>query len=195
MLRFIFRWIFRLKGWKLQVENQQGCKRCVMIAAPHTSNWDLILSVPAFELMGIPLKFTIKKEWVRFPYGKMFREIGAIPIDRSPDKQGNRKSKVEEMTELFEKFDEIAIMVTPEGTRSLNGNWKSGFYHVALNAKVPIGLGYLDYKKKLAGVGDVFMPSGNIDEDMARIMRFYKTINPKYPEKFSVDESFLNEQL
>jgi 1-acyl-sn-glycerol-3-phosphate acyltransferase len=195
MVKAFFRLLFRLKGWSLQVPDVAACSRCVMIAAPHTSNWDLILTLPAFDQMGIPLKFTIKKEWVRFPYDRFFRNIGAVPIDRAP-KQGKKKgSKVEEMAKLFDEYEEIAMLVTPEGTRSPNPNWKTGFYHVAVKAQVPIALGYLDYEKKVAGVGDIFMPSGNVEADLARIMAFYKTKAPCHPEKFAVDEELVNKYI
>ncbi len=93
----------------------------------------------------------------------------------------------ESMIELFDFNEELVVMVTPEGTRSLVTKWKTGFYHVAVGAKVPIGLGYLDYKNKIAGVGKVVVPSGHMEKDMREIMAFYKDIQGKYPEKFSID--------
>jgi len=96
------------------------------------------------------------------------------------------------MTDLFNSTDELVIMVTPEGTRSKSTKWKSGFYHVAMNAKVPIGLGYLDYKTKTAGVGKMIYPSGDYIKDMKEIMDFYKDITAKYPEKYSPDLEVMN---
>ena len=106
----------------------------------------------------------------------------------SPKKPGDpRPSMTEAMVQLFKDHKELAVMVTPEGTRSLRTKWKTGFYHVAADAKVPIGLGYLDYANKVAGVGYMLHPSGDKDKDMREIMAFYKNIKGKHPEKFSID--------
>ena len=94
---------------------------------------------------------------------------------------------VDAIADLFDKYDKIAVVVTPEGTRALRTEWKTGFYYIAVKAKVPIALGYLDYKNKIAGVGKLVYPSGDMDKDLKEIMAFYKTIPPKHPEKFSVD--------
>ena len=88
---------------------------------------------------------------------------------------------------LFKQNEKLAVMVTPEGTRSLRTKWKTGFYHVAVGAQVPIALGYLDFKNKEAGVGKIILPSGDMQKDMKQIMDFYKNIKGKHPENFSVD--------
>lgn len=166
----------------------QNIDKCVMIAAPHTSNWDIVMALAAYDLMKIPVRFTVKKEWLRFPFKSMMKSVGAIGIDRSPKVPGGeRKSMVEAMTDLFNGRDKLNIMVTPEGTRSKRTKWKTGFYYVALNAKVPIGLGYLDYKEKIAGVGKLVFPTGDIKKDMKEIVDFYKNITAKFPENFSID--------
>ena len=165
--------------------------KCVMIAAPHTSNWDLVYALAAYDMMGIPMRFTLKNELMKFPLNLIFKPVGAIAIDRRPKVLGGeRKSMVEAMTDLFNGREYLNIMVTPEGTRSLNKKWKTGFYWVALNAKVPIGLGYLDYKNKVAGVGGMVYPSGDIIKDMKQIMDFYRDIKGQHPEKFSVDAEY-----
>lgn len=165
--------------------------KCVMIAAPHTSNWDLVYALAAYDMMGIPMRFTLKDEFMKFPLKLIFKPIGAIAIDRRPKVAGGeRRSMTEAMVDLFNGRDHLNIMVTPEGTRSLNTKWKTGFYYVALNAKVPIGLGYLDYKNKVAGVGGMVYPSGDIKKDMKIIMDFYKDIEGQHPEKFSTDAEY-----
>lgn len=165
--------------------------KCVMIAAPHTSNWDLVYALAAYDMMGIPMRFTLKDEFMKFPLKLIFKPIGAIAIDRRPKVAGGeRRSMTEAMVDLFNGRDHLNIMVTPEGTRSLNKKWKTGFYYVALNAKVPIGLGYLDYKNKVAGVGGMVYPSGDIKKDMKIIMDFYKDIQGRHPEKFSIDAEY-----
>lgn len=186
--RFIF-WLF---GWTLDDRLKYDFKRCVMIAAPHTSNWDFIFARAAFAMMGIPIRFTVKKEWLRFPFGGVMNALGAIGIDRSPKVDGEQRlSTTEAMIKLFEGRDELVVMVTPEGTRSLRMKWKTGFYHVAAGAGVPIALGYLDFEKKIAGVGKLVYPSGDMDKDMREIMAFYKPIKGKRPELFSVDLDYV----
>lgn len=189
----IYTLLFKLKGWKYDPNLPAEVHRCVMIAAPHTSNWDFIFMAGGFEMLGINIRFTVKQELRKLPVvGWMLSKFGAIWIDRSP-KQGSteRPSMVEIMTELFESHEKLTLVVTPEGTRSLRNQWKMGFYHVAKNAGVPICLGYLDYKTKTAGVGSVIWPSGDMEADLSDITAFYKDIAPKHPAKFSVDQRYL----
>ncbi len=180
-------------GWKMNLNglNPNDFNRAVMLAVPHTSNWDFPIARAAFFLMGISVRFTVKKEWIKFPFNMIFNPLGAIAIDRSPKVAGQeRRSMTEAMIDLFENKEKLVVLITPEGTRSYNEKWKTGFYHVATGAKVPIALGYLDYAKKEAGVGKVIYPTGNMQQDMQEIMQFYKNIKGKFPEKFSVDKEF-----
>ena len=166
-------------------------QKCVMIAAPHTSNWDIVMAAAAFYVMKVPLRFTIKKEWFRFPFNWIIGPLGGIPIDRSPKVPGEpRRSMVEAMVDLFEDKDELAVMVTPEGTRKKNDEWKTGFWYTAREAKVPICLGYLDYKHKIAGVRSEVIWPKNLEADMIEMMDFYKNIPPKFPENFSIDKRY-----
>ena len=189
LLRLVFRFFFRWYGWKLDWGLPRDIKKCVMVASPHTSNWDMVYGLAAFDMMRIPVRFTIKKEWMRFPMSLILKPLGGIGIDRSP-KEGSqeRKSMVEAMVELFDQYDELVVLVTPEGSRSRRDQWRTGFYYVALKAKVPIGLGYLNYGKKEAGVGKILYPTGDIDRDMREIMDFYRPMIAKFPENFSLDK-------
>jgi len=183
-----------LMGWKMNLHglNPNDFRRVVMLAIPHTSNWDLPIARAAFFLMDVHVRFTVKREWMRFPYSLIAGPLGGIAIDRSPKVAGQeRKSMTEAMIDLFEQNpEELAIMITPEGTRSLNDKWKTGFYHLAVGAKVPIGLGYLDYAKKEAGVGKLIYPSGDIQKDMKEILDFYRNIKGKFPEQFALDKTY-----
>lgn len=131
--------------------------------------------------MDAPAKFIIKKEWVKGPLGYILKKLGAIPVDR------NAKTKslsfVEQVLELFAQRDELVIMIAPEGTRKKVSKWRSGFYYMAINANVPILYGYLDYRKKHAGIGGVFYPTGNYEQDLEEIKSFYRNVAAKYPEK------------
>jgi len=177
--------MFTLNGWKLvQNVSSETIKKSVVLGAPHTSNWDLIISMGGFHKMRFPLKFFIKKEWLKiFPLNKILLAAGAVSVDR--DKKG---TMVDKMAELIRNSEEnIALMVTPEGTRKRNCNWKTGFYYTALKAQVPIVLTCLDYSKKLAVFGPAFMPSGDFKKDMEIVKDYYKDVVAKYPENFCLD--------
>jgi 1-acyl-sn-glycerol-3-phosphate acyltransferase len=187
------RLIFRLRGWKLTYSDvkPEELARCVLIAAPHTTNWDAIYTIASFDMMGVNWRFTIKKEWLKPPFGKILLSIGAIGIDRTPKKAGEqRPSMVEAMAALFQETPNLCIVFTPEGTRSLVSEWKTGFYHAAKLAGVPIGLGYLDYAKKQAGIAKMVYPTDDMEADLRQIMDFYKNISGKFPEKFSIDHRY-----
>ncbi len=191
MVSWFFRFIFKLKGWKLKTDSIKGINKSITIAAPHTSNWDLPLAKAAFDLMGLPLKFTVKQEWFRFPFKRIMRNLGGIPIDRSPKEPGQpRTSTVEAMANLFKGRDVLHVMVTPEGTRSLRTEWKTGFWYTAKMAGVPILCGYLDYSKKIAGIGKIIYPT-DLESDMREIMQYYKDIKGKFPQKFSLDQRYI----
>ena len=193
MLRFLFRLLFRLSGWKVDTNLAPGTDKCVVIAAPHTSNWDTIFGIAAFDYLGIPSKFALKSEMFFFPFKYFLWSAGGISINRKPKKEGEeRPSLTEAMAEIFKDHDRIALMISPEGTRKKrpDGKWKSGFYYIALAAKVPIGLGYVDHKTKMAGIPKVIHPSGDYEKDMKEITDFYRNISPKYPEKFFLDKDF-----
>lgn len=183
-MKFIAKLVFKLTGWKQVGTFPKELKKAVMIAAPHTSNWDFLYARAAFFIMDIPVKVTIKKESFKGPLGPLLRWLGAIPIERN--KKGSSLNKknnmVNAMIELFDR-DELVILITPEGTRNYVPKWKTGFYHLAVGANVPIVLGYLDYKEKHAGIGPVIYPTGNIEEDLEVILAFYRTKQGKYPEK------------
>lgn len=185
MIRFIFWLIWVFNGWGVNDRLPPDIKKCVMLASPHTSNYDLIYAIVGLKKMGINVRFTIKKEWLRFPFGMFLKPLGAIGIDRGPKKE-DRKSMVDVMAALFDNTDELTILVTPEGTRKNVKKWKSGFYRVAEKANVPIVMGYLDYKDKVAGLGPILYPSGDYEKDLREIQEFYTTITPRHAEKFGV---------
>ncbi len=192
MVLAFFKFLFNLKKWKLHPSCPNEAKNCIMIAAPHTSNWDFVYAMVALKKLGLNPRFTIKKEFNKPLIGPWIRSLGALWIDRSPKKVGDpRRSMTEVMVELFELTEEpLTILVTPEGTRSKSVKWKTGFYHTALQAKTPICLSYMDYEKRMTGVGICFMPSGNIEEDMKIIMNFYSDKKGKFPENFSLDNRY-----
>jgi len=193
VLRKIAKYSLGLMGWETDNQWPQGLEQCVMIAAPHTSNWDAVYARLALKVLGVNVRITIKDSYMKFPLGPFVRAMGGIGIDRSPKKEGQaRASMVQLMADLFKEHPHLVMLVTPEGTRAKQENWKTGFYHIAMTAGVPIALAYMDYKKKRAGVGKIIYPTGNYEQDMQEIMQFYANIEPKFPENFSVDVRYLN---
>lgn len=196
MLLWICNFLFKLKGWRIGGTLPEGSRNSVLLAMPHTSNWDMIFALASLNKLGLKARYTIKKEHNRFPYGGMLSKSGALWIDRSPKVPGQkRRSMVEIMIEIVTKHkgEEFVLMITPEGTRSPNDHWKTGFYHIAMQTGVPIALAYLDYEKKEAGVGLCFYPTGDMKADMKKLLDFYATITPKYPEKYLPDVGHLED--
>jgi 1-acyl-sn-glycerol-3-phosphate acyltransferase len=132
--------------------------------------------------MDVPVKFTIKKEAMIGPLGWMLSGLGAIAIDRKRIPSGRKQTYTEAMIEMLKNRDDLAIMVTPEGTRKAVKKWKSGFYHIALGAEVPIVIGFLDYKKKEAGIGPHLFPDGNMNEQIEELKVFGRSVTARYPE-------------
>ncbi|WP_333831507.1 1-acyl-sn-glycerol-3-phosphate acyltransferase [Acinetobacter schindleri] len=181
----------KLMGWETDNHWPENLSQCVMIAAPHTSNWDALYARLALKALGVNVRITIKDSYMQFPLGPFVRAMGGIGIDRRPKQAGEpRLSMVQVMTDLFKQHPELVMLVTPEGTRARQEQWKTGFYYVAVNAGVPIALAYMDYEQKKAGVGKIIHPTGNFEEDMAEIMDFYAGIQAKFPEEFSVDQRY-----
>lgn len=192
MILGLFNLIFKWKGWKLHPNCPQEAKNCIMIAAPHTSNWDFVYAMVALKKLGLNPRFTIKKEFNKPLLGAWIRSLGALWIDRSP-REGSkeRPSMTQVMVEIIKDSSEaMAVLVTPEGTRSKVTKWKTGFYYTALEAEVPICLSYMNYESRMTGVAQCFMPSGNIDEDMKIIMNFYRDKRGKFPHNFALDERY-----
>lgn len=179
-------------GWKLNPNlPPEVFQNCVITAAPHTALRDAVFMIGAFSIGKIPARFAVKKESNTLVLGRILESAGGLWIDRSPREKGaERKSYIEAMQELFLSHNPTAMIIAPEGTRSLAKEWKSGFYHLAKAANVPIVLGYLDYEKKEAGAYHVIHPSDDQDADMQQIMTFYKDIKGKYPSKFILDQRY-----
>lgn len=190
MLKAFCRFIFKITGWKLDENVPPEIKRCIVLAAPHTSNWDFVYAMAAFKIYGFKIRYTIKKEWMRFPFSLITKPLGGIGIDRSPKMPGEaRISHTEAMINLFKENRDLIIMITPEGSRSRRTEWKTGFWYVAKAADVPICLGYLDYEKKIAGIGKTFHAT-DMETDLRTIMQFYKPLHGKHPQDFSIDLNY-----
>lgn len=189
MKKIIGRFIFWILGWNVAKGVPAEAQRSVMIAAPHTSNWDFFYVVVAFWILDIPLKVAIKNDWTKFPYGLVVKPLGGLGIDRSPQRiKKAGSSQVDQMAQFFQSNDRIALVIAPEGTRRKRENWKMGFYHVAKQAGVPVTFGYLDYKNKIAGVGPKALHlTDDMSADLKVVMDFYSDIQGAHPEWFTTD--------
>ncbi|MEQ8407568.1 MAG: 1-acyl-sn-glycerol-3-phosphate acyltransferase [Gammaproteobacteria bacterium] len=167
LLRLLAIAILKLIGWHARGE-EIAHQRFVLIGAPHTSNWDFPL------MLLVVLKLRLRVFWMGkhtlFPFGLgwLMKWLGGIPINRSAS-----HNMVSETVRQYLENDELVVLIPPEGTRKKVERWKTGFYHIAVNAEVPILLGYVDAAKKEAGIADFYSPSGDIDVDMQQIQQFY----------------------
>lgn len=191
MIKFLCSQIFRLQGWTYVNHISQDLTSFVMLGAPHTSNWDFIPAMTVAHRLGKTAKFVIKKEWLKFPAGLVLKPMGAIGVDREKIKSGLVSSSTDQMAQLFKQHVPLVMMIAPEGTRSANDEWKSGFWYVAQKAQVPVVLAFADYATKTAGLARVIYPS-DFEKDMREIMAFYRTITPARPHKFKLDKRFLS---
>jgi len=185
---FIFYWsfkiIFKILGWKIVSYIPKNITKGVLIVAPHTSNWDAFYGLGTMFIYRIRTKFAIKRAALFFPLGFILKKLGAVAIDRDSQSEHSHRGKdtVKTLADLFEKEKSLILVIAPEGTRKYVKRWRTGFYHIALHANVPIIPGFIDYAKKEVGVGPIFYPTGNIDQDIKELMSFYLDKSGKYPE-------------
>jgi len=182
MITRFFILIFKLRGWKIVGTVPPEIKKAVVIAAPHTSNWDFIYAMAIFSLCKLKVRYLIKKELNFFPLSILLKNTGAIPVDRS-----KKHNLTEDVIARFKEADELFITIAAEGTRKSVEKWRTGFYHAALGAHVPVLPGYLDYKRKEGGFGPPIYLTGNKAEDMAKFKAFYADKRAKYPHLFNID--------
>ena len=187
-MRYLSKLILRLSGWRIVGAMPPDIKKCVILAAPHTSNLDFFIGRLAYFVLGVPVKFLIKKESFQNPLGGLLKKMGGIPVDR-----GKSNNLVEAVALLFKRHEVLNVVITPEGTRKLATNWKRGFYYIALKANVPIVFGFLDYAKREAGFGPVLMPSGNFEKDFKQIIDFYRNKGARYPAQFNLSPDNLKQ--
>ncbi|MCP3893775.1 MULTISPECIES: lysophospholipid acyltransferase family protein [Bacteroides] len=173
---------YRLLGWKMNV-SVPDYDKCVVCAAPHTTNLDLFIGKLFYGAWGRKTSFMMKKEWFFFPLGILFKAVGGIPVNR-----GRKTSLVDQMVQAFKNSKKFHLAITPEGTRKPNPHWKKGFYYIALKAGVPIVLVGIDYPSKTISATKAVMPSGDIEKDMREIKLYYKNFTGKHPENFNMGD-------
>lgn len=174
----------RLAGWRVDITAPRR-QKCVICVAPHTSNWDFILGLAAYRSLGRKANFLMKEFWFFFPLGYILKAFGGIPV---PSRKNRKGSLTKVVVERFRENRYMNLAVTPEGTRSLQPEWHTGFLHMALEAGVTVQLGLIDYSRKLIAIKDEFTPTGDIDADMRTVKNFYASHKTAalYPEKFTI---------
>lgn len=171
-------WILKKAGWTFKV-NMELPKKCVIIIAPHTSNWDFVLGELAIHSVGIKAGFLMKDSWFFFPIGNILKALGGIPVNR---RQHTNLTK--SIVKAFNDADTLAIGITPEGARGPCERWHKGALFIAKEAKVPLVLAYFDYGKREACIDREFVQSNDPEADMVRIKQYYQGITAKYPKNF-----------
>lgn len=183
MIRQFCNWLlFKRWGWTMNVTVQHP-EKFIIALAPHTSNWDFLIGQLYMRSRGMHINFLMKKEWFFWPLGPFFRHIGGIPVFRS-----KHTSMTDNLAKEAEKRDSFKLCITPEGTRSLNPDWKHGFYYIALKARIPVLLYGVDYEKKIIQCTESFVPTGDVDSEMRKVKLYFKDFKGKHPEKFTIGE-------
>lgn len=171
--------LMKLFGWKSILAPAPG-KKFVALGYPHTSNWDFIPAVAWAWSTGLKMNFVGKAALFKGIMGPIMKALGGIPLER--DKS---KNFVDQIVEIIKSRGEIALIVAAEGTRKKAEYWRSGFYYMALEANVPIGLAYMDWKRREIGIKQYFMPSGDLEKDFEIIKAYYQDVVGRDPDKQS----------
>lgn len=180
MLSQLSTWLLKLLGWSTHSDLPDS-KKYIIVAAPHTSNWDFPLGILASKALNLHACWIGKHTIFRWPFGWFFRAIGGTPVDRT-----QKTDLIKQIADLFSHTEELAMALAPEGTRSKTDHWKTGFWHIAKAANVPIVLAYLDFGQKQVGLGGSFYPGDSIEKDFERIREFYKDRRGKNPANESL---------
>lgn len=183
LLRWLSIAFLRLTGWTVLGELPANASKSVLIAAPHTSNWDLPYTLMVAFVLRLNVYWMGKSSLFKPPFGGVMMWLGGIPVDRSQSTHLVAASS----NAISVANGPLQLIVPPEGTRSGTRFWKTGFYHIAASAGVPIVMAYLDYEKKIGGLGPVFQTTGDVEADMLSIKAFYAGITGKNPNQFHPD--------
>lgn len=183
LLRQFSVFFLRANGWKIEGGLPEGASKCVFIAAPHTSNWDLPYTLMVAFALRLNIYWMGKQSIFTFPFGGLMRWLGGIAVNRSAS--NNLVSASAQA--LVNAEGPVILVIPPEGTRSKNRYWKTGFYYIALEAQVPILMAYMDYHSKISGIGPMLHPTGDIEKDMEIVKAFYAPFKGKNAEQFETE--------
>ena len=177
--RVLARGLLRLGGWRV-TGALPDVPRMVIIAAPHTSNWDFVVGVLCLYAAGFRVSFLGKDTLFRPPLGWFMRWLGGRPVDRSA-----AQGMVAETIRVIRESPRFVLALAPEGTRKRVSRWRAGFWHVARGAGLPIALGYFDYGAREVGFGPILEPGADFEQDLGEIQAFYRTKRGKRPDLFA----------
>ena len=176
-MRWLAEKFIRWRGWKIVGERPPHSK-FVAVGAPHTSNWDFVVFLGVVSYFKIPARVIGKSSLVRWPFGRLMRRLGIVPMDGD-----SGQGLVDQMVEEFDRADRMALVVAPEGTRGTAAHWHSGFHRIAVAAGVPVVMTFIDAENRVTGIGPTLHPSGDIESDMDQIRAFYSGIKGSHPER------------
>ncbi|WNZ55648.1 1-acyl-sn-glycerol-3-phosphate acyltransferase [Microbulbifer sp. ANSA003] len=181
ILRLVARVLLKLHGWRVKADEQSlKLKQYVLIGAPHTTNWDGYYFILAALKLKMTPQWMGKDKLFTFPLGGPMRWFGGIAVDRS-----KANNLVDATARQFKLRKELVIAIPPEGTRGLAERWKTGFYHIARNARVPVVLGYISFPKKEVGIGPIAQFSENLEAELLKLKEFYADKIGKFPELYT----------
>jgi len=171
--------LYRYGGWT-SVGTVPEPQRFVLIAVPHTSNWDFPNFLGVTHALGIRTHFMAKASLFHWPMGRFMRQVGGVRLDRA-----KARDTVQQMVDEFARREAFVLTIAPEGTRGAVSKWRTGFYQIALGAGVPIVCGFMDYATRTSGLGPVIVPTGDYEADMAPAFAFYRNIQGKHPGRYT----------
>lgn len=176
-MRFLYKFFFKLLGWKVEGQLPKEHKKYILIVAPHTSNWDFMVGLGARAVLEFDPKYAGKKELFVWPFGWLFRRLGGFPVERKES-----TNFVQTMAEIFRDKEEFILTITPEGTRSYSEKWKTGFYYIAKEAQVPILPVAFDYPTKTVVLGELVFADQNVEDVVDHLHDWYSQYKGKNPE-------------
>ena len=179
MKRLLSKLLFKLNGWEI-IGPHVYPQKCLVLAAPHTSNWDFLIGRCYAYIIGVKPKYLVKSELFLPVLATLLKWNGGIPVYRKA-----KNNVVEQVVDMLENATQLHLGIAPEGTRTKVVKWKTGFYHIASAAKVPLLLFAMDYKKKEVGVIAEFMITGDFEKDMLFIQQQYANVTGKIPENYN----------
>ena len=180
LMRTLSRALLRVAGWRVEGSLDERARRCVVIAAPHTSNWDMPYTLMGAFALGMHIRFLAKASLFRPPFGALMRWLGGVAVDR--ERAGNTVAA--SVAALKAAPGPLQLVLSPEGTRERVRQWKTGFHHIARGAGLPIQIAYLDYGARRCGLGPLIDPGDDLDADLARIKAFYAPLRGRNPGQF-----------
>lgn len=183
IVRRILLALYRWKGWRLEGVRPDA-RKFIILGAPHTSNWDFVFFIGATHELGIKPSFMGKHTLFEGPQRRFMLDMGGVPVDRT--KKGNY---VDQVARAFAEADELALVIAPEGSRTFKGGWRTGFYHIAMAAGVPIVPAWVNNATMRGGIGPAMMPTGDYRADLARLAAFYREKRPDCTRFVALEKS------